>query len=84
MGCPRCGSWSVKADRSLAGRMVCGRCGAPLEGVRAAGRGRSLRPPRLRWGWWVLGLVLLSGALAAWPPRPMQNQREAPTFMQGL
>jgi hypothetical protein len=30
MACPHCGSWSVKSDRSLAGRLVCGSCGRPL------------------------------------------------------
>jgi len=79
MACPHCGSWSVKADRSLAGRMVCGRCGRPLSG-QAAGRamcsGRSggggARPPwwaRPGWGWLVL-LVVLSAALATLAPAP--------------
>jgi hypothetical protein len=85
MACPSCGSWSVKADRSLAGRYVCGRCGRPL-GLRAerrvrrqtnpGGRGRGLRR-----GWWlVLGLLAIGAGLAALdsssrsprrlPPRP--------------
>lgn len=76
MSCPHCGSWAVRSDRSLAGRLVCGRCGQPLTGGgarrsprRRSGRG-PLRPstaPR-RWGL-VLLLLLLSGAwLAAQPP----------------
>ncbi|MCP9858886.1 hypothetical protein KBZ33_07370 [Cyanobium sp. Cruz-8D1] len=49
MGCPKCGSWAVRADRSLAGRMVCARCGEPLgigrarrvaSGTRRRGPGR--------------------------------------------
>jgi len=38
----------------------------------------------VRWGWWLLGLLLLSGTLAALTPRDPQNQGGAPTFMQGL
>jgi hypothetical protein len=37
MACPDCGSWTVKADRGLSGRLVCGRCGKPL-GIGAARR----------------------------------------------
>jgi hypothetical protein len=84
MGCPRCGSWSVKADRSLGGRMVCGRCGVPLEGVQKQGHARLLRPARSSWGWWLVGVLLVSGALAAWNPRELQHQRSAPSFGQGL
>ena len=79
MACQSCGSWAVKADRSLAGRMVCGRCGQPL-GLRvmAGGRlrrggGRRLWLPRLerRWyGWLGVGLVLgVAALLAGLPPR---------------
>jgi hypothetical protein len=74
MSCPNCGSWAVKADRSLGGRMVCGRCGQILGGQviplrrnsRRAGRSqRSLRSAGRLW-WWLLGLVLgISGVLAA-------------------
>jgi len=49
MACPNCGSWSVRADRSLAGRMVCGRCGSPLAGTGRQGR-RSRHQPRGRMG----------------------------------
>jgi hypothetical protein len=67
MACPRCGSWSVRSDRSLAGRMVCGRCGTPLQGVQR-GSGRGLLPSlpsRGRWRWWLLALVVGAAALAA-------------------
>jgi hypothetical protein len=75
MACPHCGSWSVKADRSLAGRLVCGRCGRPLGG--AAGRGASKRNRRRRvggpagrlpWWGWLAALVALSAALAQLQP----------------
>ncbi|KEF41228.1 MAG: hypothetical protein ER33_12365 [Cyanobium sp. CACIAM 14] len=88
MACPNCGSWAVKADRSLAGRMVCARCGEPLgigRGRRIArgpgggplGRGSSLTLPR-RWRLWLgLGALLtVSALLAALPertPRPLQR-----------
>jgi hypothetical protein len=77
MACPQCGSWSVRADRSLAGRMVCGRCGTPLQGVqRQGGRSRPWRPalfrirggPRHNWRWWLLGLLAAGAALAAITP----------------
>ena len=73
MACPRCGSWSVRADRSLGGRMVCGRCGTPLQGVSRGGKG--LLPPlprRGRWRWWLLALVLVAAALAAVEPGSRQ------------
>ena len=47
MACPSCGSWSVKADRSLSGRMVCGRCG------RSLGIGASRQRPWLGLGGWL-------------------------------
>lgn len=68
MACPRCGSWSVRADRSLGGRMVCGRCGTPLQGVKRGGAGKGVLPSlpsRGRWRWWLLGLVVIAAALAA-------------------
>jgi len=73
MACPHCGNWSVKADRSLAGRLVCGRCGRPLGG-NAARRVSQSRPsrfsagwqrPRLPWWGWVLALLAVSAALAS-------------------
>ncbi|MBM5823907.1 MAG: hypothetical protein FJ054_00775 [Cyanobacteria bacterium M_surface_10_m2_119] len=66
MACPHCGSWSVIADRSLAGRMVCRRCGRPLGGGGSRVRPLRRRPwpaPGLRGA--LTGLVLLS-ALLAW------------------
>jgi DNA-directed RNA polymerase subunit RPC12/RpoP len=79
MACPHCGSWSVKADRSLAGRMVCGRCGRPLQGAAASGarsRPRRLRLPAgggrgLRW---LLLLLAVSAALAWLAEAPRQSQ----------
>jgi hypothetical protein len=71
MACPHCGSWAVRSDRALAGRMVCARCGQPLGGA-AAPRGR-----RQRWSvgrtlngrrrvWLIaLGLVAISALLAS-------------------
>jgi hypothetical protein len=58
MACPDCGSWSVKADRGLSGRMVCGRCGRPLglgSPSRRRGAGR-------RSGW--------AGRAIGWTGRP--------------
>jgi ribosomal protein S27AE len=80
MACPKCGSWAVRADRSLSGRMVCARCGHPL-GQRLAdsdrrstpGRGRSWR--QRRWLLWsgLTALVALSAVLAAKPPAESQG-----------
>ncbi|MEY2644657.1 MAG: hypothetical protein RLZZ611_1306 [Cyanobacteriota bacterium] len=84
MACPRCGSWSIRADRSLAGRMVCGRCGTPLQGVGRGGGGGGVRPRRRRsgpaWRWWLLVLVLAAAALAAIEPgsRSFWPQPDAP------
>lgn len=64
MACPQCGSWSVRADRSLAGRMVCGRCGTPLQGVQR----RLPKQGRGSWRWWLLGLVGAAALLAALTP----------------
>ncbi|WP_156796650.1 hypothetical protein [Cyanobium sp. PCC 7001] len=70
MACPSCGSWSVKADRSLAGRYVCGRCGRPL-GLHAERQVRRQTSPGgrvrgLRRSWWlVLGLLAIGAGLAA-------------------
>ena len=79
MGCPRCGSWSVKSDRSLGGRMVCGRCGTPLDGVAQRGRGPMPRlsgMSRQPWRLGLIALVVLAALFAAWNPRqPMPSQR---------
>ena len=89
MACPNCGSWSVRADRSLAGRMVCGRCGSPLSGTGA--QGRRSRPQnqrrrrlnsslaRLNPGWWGLIVLLGLGAgLALLEPPQGRQQRPLP------
>jgi len=80
MACPKCGSWAVKADRGLGGRMVCGRCGQPL-GIGAQGKGRRVgisRPQKP--GLWLglTALVLVSALLAAVAeraPSPVERPR---------
>ncbi|QEY31028.1 hypothetical protein EVJ50_00910 [Synechococcus sp. RSCCF101] len=97
MSCERCGSWSVKRDRSLGGRMVCGRCGHPLSGgrrrQRAAARGNPLqnwRPAALMGRPWALMalILLLAGAGLALmqesPSRrfqPLRQDRTAPGLL---
>lgn len=74
VSCPKCGSWSVRRDRSLAGRMVCGRCGTPLGGSAGTVLQRRGRPPSRRvWTPWTVALVLvgLSAALAVLPQRSL-------------
>jgi hypothetical protein len=87
MGCPSCGSWAVKADRGLAGRMVCARCGHPL-GLAASVRSKRTRQPwglalPRRWRVWLAlaGLVGMSAALAARAPTP--SLREVPQVEEG-
>lgn len=96
MGCPTCGSWAVRADRSLAGRMVCARCGEPLgigrarriaSGTRRRGQGRgpALALPR-RWGLWLMlgSLLTLSALLASVPERPSRPpERRGADITQG-
>jgi hypothetical protein len=92
MACPKCGSWAVRADRSLSGRMVCARCGHPL-GQRvndqsrrsSAGRGRGWR--QRRWLLWfgLTALVALSAVLAAKQPGEHQGgTRREPAGSSGL
>lgn len=57
MACPNCGSWTVRADRSLAGRMVCGRCETPLNGGKVL-------PSRFRLPWRLLALAVVVAAAA--------------------
>ena len=89
MACPNCGSWSVRADRSLAGRMVCGRCGSPLTGQRSQAR-RSRRHggfqtpqrgPLSRLqpaGWGLLALLSLGAGLALLEPPPGRQETPRP------
>ncbi len=95
MACPNCGSWSVRSDRSLAGRMVCGRCGSPLSGTRGQGRrprthGRNRKQPllallyQLKPGWWaVLALLALGAGLALLEP-PQGHQGSPIPGSRGL
>ena len=70
MGCPKCGSWAVRADRGLAGRMVCARCGEPL-GIGSARRIASGTRRRGQGLWLMLGsLLTVSALLASVPERP--------------
>ncbi|CAK6699904.1 hypothetical protein VB734_03260 [Synechococcus sp. BA-124 BA4] len=83
MSCPRCGSWEVRRDRSLAGRMVCGRCSLPLGAgatPRAGGFRRLSRLGGDRLGQrrsWLLPVVLLLGlsAVLAWLSEQPQPSR---------
>ena len=70
MACSQCGSWTIRADRSLAGRMVCGRCGTP---IKNAGSLRSRR--RSPWRLVALAVVATAAALAALEPATRQPQR---------
>jgi ribosomal protein S27AE len=91
MACPNCGSWAVKADRSLAGRMVCARCGQVLGlgakasvTARTAGHRRGgLRTFRWRWRWggWlgVALLVAVSALLASQAPPRSPSPETMPT-----
>ena len=92
MACPNCGSWAMKADRSLAGRMVCARCGQPLALRALAGgnirRGRpwlSLPRPHRHWRNW-LGVALVVGIaalLASQPPRQTPEAQPQPPSRSG-
>ena len=92
MACPYCGSWSVKADRSLAGRLVCGRCARPLGGAQAPRRRRTRsQRPKVSLGIGLAMLVAFAALLAIWdlqrarfaaPPGglPRQAQPRSPGF----
>ncbi len=84
MACPHCGSWAVKADRSLAGRMVCGRCGRPLgrKLERSAGPGawQSRRGGQTS-RWWALLLLLLGvSTCLAWLAERRQQPPPPPSW----
>ena len=96
MGCPKCGSWAVRADRGLAGRMVCARCGEPL-GIgrarrvasgtrrRGQGRGNALVLPRRLGLWLLLGsLLTVSALLASVPERPSRPPQRRGADLTGV
>ncbi len=84
MSCPSCGSWAVRSDRSLAGRLICGRCGQPLTGTtsRPGGRrrsgGRRLRRSESLRRWGLLLLLLLLLLKAVWLVTQPQTPRPSP------
>ncbi len=87
MACPHCGSWSVKADRSLAGRLVCGRCGLPLGAGQRPVRPRrrsSRRSPARALGQGLLALLALSALLAAWDLQRTRSLPRQTPFRSGL
>ncbi len=68
--CPRCKSRSIKHDRSLAGRAVCGNCGLPVgsawTGQQRNSRARRGGQPQARAARalaWLLPLGLAAGLL---------------------
>jgi hypothetical protein len=71
MACPNCGSWAVKSDRGLAGRMVCARCGQAL-GLGTSGRRSRWRNASRPWRIWLTLILLLafSALLASQPQAP--------------
>jgi len=88
MACPHCGSWAVRSDRGLAGRMVCARCGQPLGGAggsmgggRRRGVGAGLSAQQRLW-LAVLGLMVVSAVLAGLDNRSQREQR-APSWGSG-
>ncbi|TCD57169.1 transcriptional regulator [Synechococcus sp. BS55D] len=61
--CRQCGCRSFRADRSLAGRLVCARCGCPVGQGRAAFRQERFSSSRWvrRWGWWLVLILVVIG-----------------------
>ena len=58
--CPRCGSTSIRADRSLGGRLVCMNCGASVgQGQSTRTNQNSLRQGNRQWIWWAIGFGTL-------------------------
>jgi hypothetical protein len=74
MACPNCGSWAVKADRGLAGRMVCARCGRVLGLGSGGGKPRWRRGSRPWRPWLGLAVLLAVSALLASQPQAPQPQ----------
>ena len=59
--CPRCGSTSLRADRSLGGRIVCTQCGTSIgqgQTYKTNQQSSLLRTNR-QWIWWLIGLGTL-------------------------
>lgn len=62
--CSQCGSRSWRADRSLAGRLFCTRCGAPQGAASGPSRRDQRRQgQRWRWPWWWWLVLLLAVVL---------------------
>ena len=58
--CPRCGSTSIRADRSLGGRLVCMNCGAAVGQEQTTRTNQnSMRQVNRQWIWWAIGLGTL-------------------------
>ena len=57
--CQNCGSRRFRADRALAGRLVCQTCGmaAGSRPTRRAGNSRVRTRRTNRWGWFLLLLI---------------------------
>ncbi len=88
MACPRCGSTFVRADRSLAGRMIRGRCGAVLQAGRefptAKRKGRLRSTPR-GFPWRLLAVAVLAVAVAlAMLDDSRSRQRQLQPTLQSL
>jgi len=79
MACPHCGSHELRADRSLAGRLVCGRCGRPLSSRGTRHQPRTGRPNRSK-GRWIL-LVSLMAATAGLIALQQATNRGAPPWL---
>lgn len=87
--CPRCQSRSVRHDRSLAGRAVCGHCGLPVGTPWPSGAPLARAPRRSSRLAWLLPLVLAAGggllvAQPAWMPGwwPAPGDTGAPGWLE--
>ncbi|WP_392351727.1 TFIIB-type zinc finger domain-containing protein [Parasynechococcus sp.] len=69
--CRQCGSRSFRADRSLAGRLVCTRCGTPQGQGGGGGGGSALRRSSVSvgrlpfWAWIAVGVLVVIVVLPA-------------------